>query len=163
MTYIFDFDGTIALAKFTDENGSILNCQNTPENISFRNCTQNIYDKNPGIKIIIENIKNLLEKGEKIVVLSKASDSLEYEYKKKWLSEKIAPVGLLDNNFSLICTGTTQAKLGIIRFLSIKDKILYIDDNLESLIEIEEFVKKNHNVFGFVDLKHISTYLNEIL
>ncbi len=142
MIYVFDFDGTLAKATFTDVKGKVMDIPNTADELAYRDCCKNVYENNGGIKVIIEYVKKLVDSDNTVVVLTKINDTLEFDYKKAWLKQQFGRPVDYNSNFYAVGVGTLEGKCGVLTYLLEKDNIIYFDDSLECLLKLESYIDK---------------------
>ena len=177
MIYIFDFDGVISAPCFNSEEGTILAEPNDfKHNIRKTKACYDEYSK--PFMPIINIIKRLKKEGNRILILSSCSSGSQEIFAKLDFLDKYMP-GVVDRNDFWGVNDSCQK--GIVLDLLFEQSgveghgdIVYVDDNLESLIAIEEQCFGSHGdivtaykeildsyKYDTLRLYHVTTFLNK--
>jgi len=167
MIYIFDFDGVISTPRFNDKEGTIMVDPNDFENNirKIRACYDE-YSK-PFVPVI-NVIKRLKDEGNRILILSSCSRGSQEIFAKLDFLDRYMPDVVDRDDFWGV--NSSDQKGTVIKFLvdeicheekNYREHFAYIDDNLESLIDIEQEILELNEFDRRVDLYHVTTFLDK--
>lgn len=146
--FLFDFDGTLLEAKY--DKDTILGCSNDECDVLKRDLEKNIYVGVKPIKKIQILIDLLNQNNKSVKVLSKIHNSMQVLNKIEYLNKEYPSIS--KNDF--IGVVEYEHKTAILEYYSnIYDEVVYIDDHLDTLIQIENNLANKNNINCF----HISS------
>ena len=132
--FVFDFDGTLTEAKFT-ENG-ILGCINTDEHLLRRELEYSVYENLKPIPEMQKLVTKLHETGHDIKILTQIHNGIEVLRKASFIQRNFQAI---DPNKDLIGVIAPEHKTIALSFFCDRyKKIVYIDDTLSTLINLDE-------------------------
>lgn len=161
---LFGFDGTLATPVFTDKKGSILGDRsNTFYHNMKEYLSNNPYKKQEPFKAMVKKVKALAENEENTfgIVSTCRMGLVEISSKLDFLEKYYPGINWKDNFYSVTSDLDKADMIEILANMEDYDEIYYIDDNLKSLIEIENVVPRH--LRDKISLFHVTTFVNDIL
>lgn len=146
--FIFDFDGTMLEAKYGDN--TILGCPNNDEEVLKRDLEKCVYDDVKPLRKVQEMVKEIYGNNKSVKVLSRIHNGIEVLNKMKYLY-KTYPQIKIEDFIGVIEYNHKEVVLE--HFSKIYDEVVYIDDNLEVLIQMENNLLEINNIRYF----HVSS------
>ena len=175
---LFDFDGTLSTPVFSSIDGAILPGQNTfADNFSLYQpkmhgdlISLNPYQRQQpvvGMPEIIDRLSRL-EDVDLGVLSTCGQGSVEIFAKLEWLEHFYSSYDISDWKRCFYGVCKTEHKIDVIYRLYQEEysKIIYVDDNLESLITIEQELRNRitdfNALYKHIKLYHVTTFIQKI-
>lgn len=162
---LFDFDGTLTTPVFTDKKGGILGNRRDIFSSNMKELlTNNPYKKQEPFKAMVKKVKALAKNEENTFgILSICSMGLiEISSQLDFLEKYYPGINWKDNFYGVPSDMRKADMLEILADMEDYDEIYYIDDNLGSLIDIEDMVSRRP-LDEKISLFHVTTFVNDIL
>ncbi len=162
---LLDFDGTLATPVFTGKKGAILgNHQNTFFYNMMEHLNSDPYKKQEPFKAMVKKVKALAENEENTfgVLSTCGMGSVEIFSKLDFLEKYYPGINWKDNFYGVISTAKKADMLKLLANMKDYNEVYYVDDNLESLIDIEALMPE-HLLDEKISLFHVTTFVNDIL
>lgn len=146
--FVFDFDGTMLEAKYGKEN--ILGCDSDDGSVLKRDLEKNAYDGVKPLKKVQVLVELLSQNNKTVKVLTKIHNGIEVLNKIDYLNREYPTITKRD----FIGVIEYEHKGVVLDYYSnIYDDVVYIDDHLDTLIQIENNFANKKNIHCF----HISS------